>query len=193
MGHLEAVRGGERAPQRGVIAFISNRKFLTGWPYAGLRQMMRQRFDRIEIFDLRGDVRTGERADVEGDQGVFNIKVGTAITLAIADGSKAEAELADVFYSDSWAENLFSRYDKFERLRERSAAGTLPNPVPVRRGSLDDMRPESFQTGEWIGLREAYVSWARNAAGVGRGEYWTVCDAIWHGCRPGGLVPLIAA
>jgi hypothetical protein len=52
----------ENAPKRGVIAFISNRKFLTGWPYAGLRKMMRERFDRIEIIDLRGDVRRGERA-----------------------------------------------------------------------------------------------------------------------------------
>jgi hypothetical protein len=49
----------ENAPRRGVVAFISNRKFLTGWPYAGLRKMMRERFDRIEIIDLRGDVGAG--------------------------------------------------------------------------------------------------------------------------------------
>ena len=80
----------EGAPRRGVVAFISNRTFLAGKPYAGLRAMLRERFDRIEIIDLRGDVRRGERAGVEGDQGVFNIQVGTAITLAIADGGKAE-------------------------------------------------------------------------------------------------------
>jgi hypothetical protein len=51
----------DNAPRRGVVAFISNRKFLTGWPYAGLRKMMRGRFDRIEIIDLRGDVRRGGR------------------------------------------------------------------------------------------------------------------------------------
>lgn len=64
----------ENAPGRGVVAFISNRKYLTGWPYAGLRKMMRERFDRIEIIDMRGDVRRGERADVDADQGVFNIQ-----------------------------------------------------------------------------------------------------------------------
>jgi uncharacterized protein YjeT (DUF2065 family) len=99
----------ENAPGRGLVAFITNRKFLTGWPYAGLRKMMRERFDRIEIIDLRGDVRRGERAGVEGDQGVFNIQVGTAITLAVADGSKGEGEPADVYYHDSWTEGLFSR------------------------------------------------------------------------------------
>lgn len=38
----------DNAPKQGVIAFISNRKFLTGWPYAGLRKMMRERFDRMK-------------------------------------------------------------------------------------------------------------------------------------------------
>jgi predicted helicase len=75
-----------------VVAFITNRKFLTGKPYAGLRQMMRRRFDRIEIVDLRGDSRLGERAGIDGDQNVFNIQVGVCITLAMADGSKAPGE-----------------------------------------------------------------------------------------------------
>ena len=116
----------QNAPRRGVVAFITNRKFLTGWPYAGLRMMMRERFDRIEIVDLRGDLRLGEPAGIDGDQGVFDIQVGTAITLAIADGSKAEGEQAEVYYHDSWTEGLFSRQAKFEWLRNGAEAGTLP-------------------------------------------------------------------
>ena len=102
----------DNAPQHGVIAFITNRKFLTGWPYAGLRKMMRERFDRIEVIDLRGDVRTGTRGDVESDQGVFDIQVGTAITLAIADGSKPPGNLAEVQYTDCWELGLFRRNAK---------------------------------------------------------------------------------
>jgi hypothetical protein len=147
----------ENAPRRGIVAFISNRKYLTGWPYAGLRKMMRERFDRIEIIDLRGDVRRGERAGVEADQGVFNIMVGTAITLAIADGSKPKGELADVFYSDSWAEGLFRRDAKLDWLSGRAGPGTVPNSTAVDRGLLDDMRPEPFQNGEWLNLRECFV------------------------------------
>lgn len=142
----------ENAPRRGVVAFISNRKYLTGWPYAGLRQMMRQRFDRIEIIDLRGDVRRGERAGVDADQGVFNIMVGTAITLAIADGSKAEGEAAEVYYQDSWREGLFSRRAKLDWLRREADNGVLPNAVTVDRGLVDDMRPLPFQNGEWVNL-----------------------------------------
>jgi predicted helicase len=104
----------QNALGRGVVAFISNRTFLTGWPYAGLRQMMRERFDHIEIIDLRGDVRLGAPAGVEGDQGVFDIQVGTAITVAVADGSRATGDLAEVRYLDSWAEARFSRRAKFD-------------------------------------------------------------------------------
>lgn len=149
----------QNAPRRGVIAFISNRKFITGWPYAGLRQMLRERFDRIEIVDLRGDIRLGGHAGVEGDQGVFNIQVGTAITLAIADGSKPQGALAEVRYQDSWAEGLFSRQAKFAWLTERAASGTVPNPIAVDRDALDDMRPAPFQNGEWVGLDACFQFW----------------------------------
>jgi hypothetical protein len=121
----------EGAPGRGVVAFISNRTFLAGKPYAGLRKMMRQRFDRIEIIDLRGDVRRGERA---GDQGVFNIQVGTAITLAIADGNKADGNPAAVSYIDSWAEGMFSRDSKLGWLKEGEETGTRPGAIAVVRG-----------------------------------------------------------
>ena len=147
----------QNAPGRGVVAFITNRKFLTGWPYAGLRKMMRERFDRIEIIDLRGDVRLGEPAGVDGDQGVFNIQVGTAITVAVADGTKAEGEPAEVYYHDSWTEGFFSRRAKFDWLVRGADAGALPNAVPVERDLLDNMRPEPFQNGEWWNLRDAFA------------------------------------
>ncbi len=147
----------DNAPQRGVIAFISNRKFLTGWPYAGLRKMMRERFDRIEVIDLRGDVRAGTRGDVDTDQGVFNIMVGTAITLAIADGSKVEGALAEVVYTDCWKEGLFGRKSKLDWLEGAAEEGWLPNSVGIDRGLLDDWRPAPFENGEWLSVREAFA------------------------------------
>jgi hypothetical protein len=147
----------DNAPRRGVIAFITNRKFLTGWPYAGLRKMLREHFDRIEIIDLRGDVRAGPRGDVEDDEGVFNIMVGTAITLAIADGSKAADELAEVTYIDSWSEGLFRRRAKLDWLQAGAVAGALPHAVNVERAVLDDFRPRPFQNGEWLSVRDAFL------------------------------------
>ena len=119
--------------------------------------MMRERFDRIEIVDLRGDVRRGERAGVDGDQGVFNIMVGTAITLAIADGSRADGEAAEVCYQDIWTEGLFTRRAKFDWLMRRAETGTPSAPVAVERDWLDDMRPRPFLNGELVSLPECFA------------------------------------
>lgn len=142
----------DNAPQKGVIAFITNRTFLAGKPYAGLRKMLRERFDRIEVIDLRGDVRRGERAGVHDDTGVFNIQVGTAITLAIADGTKSAGELADVLYIDSWAEELFPREAKLEWLEDGAQTGRRSGAVEVKRGALDALRPPPFGAMNWPDL-----------------------------------------
>ena len=147
----------ENAPKRGVVAFISNRKYLTGRPYAGLRKSMREHFDRIEVIDLRGDVRTGERAGIDADQGVFNIMVGTAITLAIADGSRGEGEQATVHYYDCWSDGLFERRAKFDWLVGQTEAGFPSNAVAVRRGLLEDMRPKPFLNGDLVSLSECFA------------------------------------
>lgn len=145
------------APRRGVVALITNRTFLTGWPYAGLRKMLKERFDRIEIIDLRGDVNQGARAGVQDDQGVFNIKVGTCITIAIADGTRVEGELAKVSYNDVWAHNLTSKNDKLNWLLRGAGVGRCDGDVEVVRGSLDDMRPRPFLNGELIALSDCFM------------------------------------
>ncbi|MFN3592697.1 MAG: N-6 DNA methylase, partial [Thermaurantiacus sp.] len=143
------------ATGRGVVAFITNRKFLTGKPYAGLRRMLRERFDRIDVLDLRGDARAGARAGIEGDEGVFNIMVGTAITLCVADGSRAGAG-AVVRYADMWAEMRAGRSAKLERLRAL-ARGAAPMAVAeVERGALDNLRPAAFANVAATSLREVF-------------------------------------
>lgn len=146
----------DNAPGRGVVAFITNRKFLTGHPYAGLRRMMRERFDKLEVIDLRGDVRRGERAGVGQDEGVFNIMVGAAITLAIADGSRAGQD-AEVFYTDVWSAGLTSREAKLAWLDAGAETGTLPGAIEVARAPLDDMRPKPFENGRWSGLDDCFL------------------------------------
>jgi hypothetical protein len=146
----------DKAPKKGVIAFITNRTFLAGKPYAGLRKMLRERFDRIDIVDLRGDLRRGARAGVHGDTGVFNIKVGTAVTLAIADGSKAKGELADVTYNDVWEHELFPREAKLRWLEQGASTGARPGSLEIRRGLLDDFKPVPFQQQQWPSLTDVF-------------------------------------
>lgn len=146
----------ENAPGRGIIALITNRKYLTGWPYAGLRKMMRDRFDRIEIIDLRGDIRLGPRAGIARDVGVFDIQVGTAITIAIADGSRAGEE-AEVYYLDAWADARYARSAKLDWLTEGTNTGSLPGAVRVRRNGLENFRPKGFSGTDWPSLRDCFA------------------------------------
>jgi predicted helicase len=139
-----------------VIAFITNRTFIAGKPYAGLRKMLRERFDRIDVIDLRGDLRRGARAGVHGDTGVFNIQVGTAITLAIADGSKAEGELAEVTYNDAWEHELFAREAKLQWLEAAAETGAQSGAMEIERGLLDDFKPVPFGVQAWPSLAACF-------------------------------------
>ncbi len=179
----------DNAPKRGVIAYITNRKFLTGWPYAGLRKMMRERFDRIEIIDLRGDVRAGPRGDVANDEGVFNIMVGTAITLAIADGSKPKGALAEVRYLDSWEHDLFRRGSKLAWLTAGAERGDLADWVEVDRGPLEDFRPRPFSNGEWLSVGEAF-EFAKSGMKSGDDKTFVAFD---EANLPEQLAPVLAA
>lgn len=166
----------DNAPQKGVIAFITNRKFLTNWPYAGLRKMMRERFDQIEVIDLRGDVNAGPRGDVGSDQGVFNITVGTCITLAIADGSKAEGTLAEVRYFDSWSDKLYRRAAKTGWLTAHAENGSADEWITIERPLLENFRPVPFQNGEWLSIREAF-SFSKSGMKSGNDPAFIAVDA----------------
>lgn len=82
----------EGAPGRGVVCFICNRTFLSGHPYAGLRKMLRERFDSIDVIDLRGDSRGERPAGMQDDENVFAIQAGVCIVLAVATGAKGVAD-----------------------------------------------------------------------------------------------------
>jgi predicted helicase len=146
----------DNAPGRGVIAFITNRTFLAGKPYAGLRKMLRERFDRIEVIDLRGDLRRGARAGVVGDTGVFNIQVGTAITLAIATGEKKKKE-AEVQYADVWEEDLFTRESKLAWLDAAVAAGKVSGSIGILRSGLEDFKPMPFAQQRWTPINRCFL------------------------------------
>lgn len=146
----------ENAPKRGVIAFITNRKYLTGWPYAGLRKMLRERFDHIDIVDLRGDGRVGARADITDDQNVFQIRVGVCVTIAVADGTKEAGQFAAVRYFDTWEQGLESRQQKLTMLTEGIDGLDGGWFVTIDRDELANLRPKPFPDLEGAELSECF-------------------------------------
>jgi hypothetical protein len=79
---------------RGVVSFISNRKWLGGRSYPTMREAVVMGFDKIVVDDLHGDYNNSPSGGA--DQSVFTtgtatgIRVGTAVVTSIRDGSSGD-------------------------------------------------------------------------------------------------------
>ncbi len=141
------------APRRGVVCLITNRTFLAGHPYAGLRRMLRQRFDSIDIVDLRGDSRGARPAGIETDECVFAIQAGVCIVIALAHGGSGEAR---VRYADAWRHDAFTERQKLDLLVTASTDEAALTFVDVQRDELEDFVPSAFQSLLWPALVHAF-------------------------------------
>jgi len=87
--------------QRGVLAFITNRKYLDGKIFYGMRQSMLKSFDMIYIVDLFGDIRNIKDSGEKTNTNVFDIQTGVCIGFFVKKDAKNEKKsnkLARVFY-----------------------------------------------------------------------------------------------
>lgn len=147
----------EGALGRGVVAFITNRNFLTGTGFGGLRKMLRERFDDIRIIDLRGENRGALPATVPTDQNVFNIEVGVCILVATARGNREEPGEADVHYADVWQAGAFTRKDKLA-LADAVVQGQQELTFqPVSGSGMAPLKPQGFADEDWPGVHEVFT------------------------------------
>lgn len=142
---------------RGVLAFITNRNFLTGTGFGGLRKMLRERFDDIRIIDLRGDSRGALPATVPDDDNVFNIKVGVCILVASARGNPDKAGEASVHYADVWQEGAFTRKDKLALASAVTAGSHALTFQPVSGTGMGPLKPQGFAQDDWPGVHEVFT------------------------------------
>ena len=147
----------EAALGRGVLSFITNRGFLTGMGFGGLRQMLRQRFDHIRIIDLRGDSSGARPATVPTDENVFNIKVGVCVLVAYASGNKPQGQEATVEYADVWAQGAFDRREKLALAVAASSDPARLNYRSVNGTGMDRLKPPGFDTTDWPGIPELFT------------------------------------
>jgi predicted helicase len=135
----------EHAAKRGILSFITNSRWLVGGAFGGMRQMFRRSFDQIYLFDLHGDGRAPLPAGVDSDQNVFDIQVGVAIAVGVADGSRGGAE-AEIFYTEEWG----SRAGKEEWLN------LFPPELPLDRfETVAGSGPDPF----YPGMRADFTAW----------------------------------
>lgn len=94
---------------QGILGFITNHAWLDNPTFRGMRNSILKSFDEIYILDLHGSVLKKEKVpeDIqktekigEKDEGVFGIRPGTSITLAIKNAKSSEK--CKVYYAEQW-------------------------------------------------------------------------------------------
>ncbi len=82
---------------QGVMAFITNNKYLSNPTFSGMRESLLNTFDKIYVLNLHGDLHENN-PDGSDDENVFDIKKGTAISIFIKNHKlKKEIYKADLF------------------------------------------------------------------------------------------------
>lgn len=171
----------EGAPGRGVVCLITNRTFLAGHPYAGLRRMLRRRFDEVTIVDLRGDSRGARPAGVAADENVFEVQVGVCIVTAVATGApRLLGAEARVRYADAWRHGAFTAREKEDLLRRAQENPAALSFAAIDGRDLADFVPGGFAGLDWPGLPEVF---AFRSSGVE-----TKRDSFVYGFSPQSLL-----
>ena len=135
----------------GVIAFISNGAWIDGNSHDGFRASLEKEFDKIYVFNLRGNARTsGELRKREGD-GIFGMGSRTpiAITLLVRYPEDQRSEKCQIFYHDIG--DYLSREEKLRKITQaqsyRGLDWTLITPnekhdwINQRDGLFDTLLP----------------------------------------------------
>jgi len=109
----------------GVVGYISNNGYLDNPTFRGMRQSLRETFDRIKVLDLHGSLKKRE-VDANGsrDENVFDIQQGVCIGLFIKRYPEGD-KTADLLRGDI----VGSRKQKYGELHSQSAADTSWNPL----------------------------------------------------------------
>jgi len=102
----------------GVIAFISNGAWIDGNSHDGFRASLEKEFDKIYVYNLRGNARTsGELRKREGD-GIFGMGSRTpiAITLLVRYPEARRLDQCQIFYHDIG--DYLNREEKFRKITQ---------------------------------------------------------------------------
>ena len=83
----------DRLPERGILAFITNRSFIDKRNFDGFRKVVADDFSDIYVIDLGGDWKT---RGIGGGGNVFGIGTGVAISFCIKEERSANREQAHV-------------------------------------------------------------------------------------------------
>ena len=111
--YVKAIRwASDRIGEEGVVALVTNNKFLDGLAFDGMRKHIAADFDAIYILDLSGDVRKNPKLSGT-THNVFGIQVGVSINFLIKRRDNANSQ-AKMFYAR--VDEFWRKEDKYHYL-----------------------------------------------------------------------------
>jgi len=114
----------------GIVAFITDRSFLGGPTFRGMRQSLLSSFDDLKILDLHGNVRGKRKGLLAEDENVFKkISQGTAISFFVKN-PVLNSQSKDFFHADLWGRwEEFVDLDKEELTKTCKKSWLLENHI----------------------------------------------------------------
>lgn len=130
----------------GILAYISNNRFIDGLIHRQMRKHLLETFDKIYILDLHGSNKKRETAlDGSKDENVFDIMQGVSINLFIKTGKKQPQALAELYHFDLYG------------LREQKYQTLLDNNLKsLAWAKIDCRAPEYFFIAKDIKVQKEY-------------------------------------
>jgi predicted helicase len=131
----------------GIICFVSNGSWIDGNAQAGFRKCLEKEFNRIYVFNLRGNQRTsGELSKKEGGK-IFGSGSRTPVSITLlVKNPNAENKKATIYYHDIG--DYLTREEKLSIIKR---FGAVNNPemnwkiiTPNKEGDWINMRKSSF-------------------------------------------------
>lgn len=116
--YMKFIRFGEYLVEKngaGVVAMITNNSFLDGTTQRGMRKRLMRSFNKIDVFNLHGDIRSSQKD--KKDQNVFDITQGVSVTIFCRTSTSSECT---VRYLDV----LGSRLEKYKFLQDASTSAS---------------------------------------------------------------------
>ena len=130
----------DRIGDEGVLAMVINGGWLDGAAANGVRACLEEEFNKIYVYNLKGNLRGGE---AEGGN-VFDVRVG--ITMLVLVKHKNQAGKGKIYYHES-PEN-YSKEDKLNEISQSSSLQqiTWDNLIPDKNFDWINQRDEHYKT-----------------------------------------------
>ncbi len=104
----------------GILAFITSHGYLKSSSFRGMRQNLKDNFDKISILDLHGNSEIKEVVpDGKIDKNVFDIKQGVAIIIAVRSKYSDANRPSEVRYGEIWGSRQQKNNYLFENDQEQ--------------------------------------------------------------------------